>query len=370
MASRLPSRLAVATRAAWHTAGRAFQRRKPTKPRRVLIAHHLLLGDTLMLTPLVAKLREQFPSAEIVMTCPVAYASLYQKHPYGLIAQPYDPRDIATFRALARNPGFDLALVPADNRYSWLARALDAQWVVAFSGDTPAYKNWPIDEFRDYPDTPMAWGDLAATLIEGPEPSAYDPAAWPAPDSAPVTLPSQPYCVVHVGASSPLRHWEPERWRQLGDYLREIGLTVVWSTGKSEAHLLTAIGLRADEHAFAGTLSLAQLWKVLASAQLLVCPDTGIAHLGRVVGVPSVVLFGPGSSILFSGGRFWRNTASVSVGVPDFPCRDENLIFRRSVSWAAHCGRSTVQCDSPKCMQALDLDSVRAAMQKIRVVRS
>jgi len=27
----------------------------PANPRRILIAHHLLLGDTIMLTPLVAK---------------------------------------------------------------------------------------------------------------------------------------------------------------------------------------------------------------------------------------------------------------------------------------------------------------------------
>jgi hypothetical protein len=36
-----------------------------------LIAHHLLLGDTIMLTPLLAKCHARGPEAEIVMTCAV-----------------------------------------------------------------------------------------------------------------------------------------------------------------------------------------------------------------------------------------------------------------------------------------------------------
>ena len=35
----------------------------PSDPRRILVAHHLLLGDTLMLTPLLKKLRTLHPDA-------------------------------------------------------------------------------------------------------------------------------------------------------------------------------------------------------------------------------------------------------------------------------------------------------------------
>ena len=73
-------------------AARANRPRKhPTKVRRVLLAHHLLLGDTLMLTPLIAKLRARYPEAEICMTVPRAIAPLYSTHPYGVRALPWDP---------------------------------------------------------------------------------------------------------------------------------------------------------------------------------------------------------------------------------------------------------------------------------------
>ncbi len=116
---------------------------------------------------------------------------------------------------------------------------------------------------------------------------------------------------------------------------------------------------------YAATLALEQMWRLLAQADLLVCLDTGIAHLGRLVGVPSVVLFGPGSATLFGGGDFWRTIPDRKVFVPDFPCRDENMIFRRHVDWAGHCGRTTLQCSAPKCMHALTVKSVGQAVDDL-----
>ena len=55
MASRFSSRIRVVTFAAWHSLLTLGRRTAPVNPRRILIAHHLLLGDTLMLTPLLAK---------------------------------------------------------------------------------------------------------------------------------------------------------------------------------------------------------------------------------------------------------------------------------------------------------------------------
>ena len=117
---------------------------RPEDPRRILVAHHLLLGDTLMLTPLLKKLRTLHPTADIAMTVPVPIVPLYATQPYGVRALPFDPRDSAA--ALYAEPAFDLAFVPGDNRYAWLAAAMRARWIVAFDGDRPATKSWPVDE--------------------------------------------------------------------------------------------------------------------------------------------------------------------------------------------------------------------------------
>jgi hypothetical protein len=83
-----------------------------------------------------------------------------------------------------------------------------------------------------------------------------------------------------------------------------------------------------------------------------------------------VVLFGPGSATLFGGGEFWGDIPDRKVTIPDFPCRDENMIFRRHLPWAGHCGRTTAQCPAPRCMQALTVDMAITALQSFEAVRA
>jgi ADP-heptose:LPS heptosyltransferase len=369
MASRVWSRpvvfaLAGARMALAALPGRRRVRREP--PRRILIAHHLLLGDTIMLTPLIAKCRARWPEAEIVMSCPIPFVGLYSGRPYGVRALPYDPRDIRTLAALRAAAPYDLALVPADNRVSWLARALGAAWIVAFAGDRPPYKDWPIDELRPYPRTPHAWGDLAAGLVDGAPPAPFREFDWPVPSAAAIALPAAPYCVLHAGASTPLKQWPAARWRSLAERLAQRALTVVLCAGPGEGHLLDAIDPQHRWPRYAGTLSLGELWQLLAGAALLVCPDTGVAHLARLTGTPTVALFGPGSVQLSGAGAFWAGAPFTALTIPDFPCRDQRIVMRREVAWVRRCGRlhgaGPGRCAQPRCMEALSEDMVWQAV--------
>jgi len=363
--SRFPPRLLAALVGAWrHFLGRRPQRR-PENPRRILIAHQLLLGDAIMLTPLIAKLRHNHPAAEIFMLCPPAYAPLYAGRPYGVHILPFDPRSLSDTLALLRAGGFDWALITTENRLSWLARAMGARWIVAFDGDPGRYKNYPIDEFRPFAAAPKAWGELAAELSDGEAPPPYAPAAWPALPCADFPLPQSPYCVLHVGVKTPLRQWPAEKWAALADWLAGQGLQVVWSCGQGEEKLIAAADPQAKFPSYPGNLDLPQLLRLLAHARLVVCPDTGVAHLVHLTGVASVVLYGPGDPAIFSTGEFWRNHPEQKVFVPNMPCRDENLIFRRKLGWGGHCARSTQACAAPLCMDNIGLPAVIAAANRL-----
>ena len=334
-------------------------RKRPVKIRRVLLAHHLLLGDTLMLTPLISKLRAHYPEAEIAMTVPRAIAPLYTTHPYGVRALAWDPRHAnETLFAEAR---FDLAFVAGDNRYAWLAAAMHSRWIVAFAGDPNERKNWPIDELRRYPDLPAAWGDMVATLLDGPLPPPFAPGDWMAPAARPFAAPAQPYAVLHVGASTPLKLWPADRWAALAAWLDARGITPIWSAGRGEEEIIDACDPGKRFASFAGRLDLPQLWHLFANARLLVAPDTGVAHLGRVSGAPTVALFGPGSAVITGAGDFWRNAPYRAVTVDPFPCRDQRVLFRREIEWVRRCARTPAQCPEPRCMHAISLDAVIAA---------
>ena len=348
--------------------GRALALRRrssapPSDPRRILVAHHLLLGDTLMLTPLLKKLRTLHPHADIAMTVDPAIAPLYETRPYGIRALPFHPRHSAA--ALYAEPGFDVAIVPGDNRYAWLAAAMGARWIIAFGGDRPFTKSWQVDHLVGYPDQPGAWGDIVARLIEGPAPAPYAPADWTPPERAGFASPARPYAVLHVGASSPLKQWAPARWRQTAEWLALRGVAPVWSAGAQETTLVDAIDPGRRFASFAGRLALPQLWHLLANAALLVAPDTGVAHLGRIVGVPTVALFGPGSAVLCGAGEFWRNAPYRAVTIDPFRCRDQHVLFKREIAWVRRCGRSVGECPEHLCMPAISVADVENAIASL-----
>ena len=337
----------------------------PRDPRRILVAHHLLLGDTLMLTPLLKKLRMLHPSADIAMTLSRAIAPLYATAPYGVRALPFDPRQSAA--ALYAEAPFDLALVPGDNRYAWLAAAMRARHIVAFAGDRPAIKSWHVDRQVEYAQQPSAWGDLVAQLVEGPAPEPYRTQEWRAPPHVAFVRASPPYAVLHVGASSPLKQWPAPRWLALAGWLAARGIAPVWSAGASEMAVVDAIDAQRRYASFAGRLDLAQMWHLLAGAAVLVAPDTGIAHLGRVVGTPTVALFGPGSAVLCGAGDFWRDAPYRAVTVDPFPCRDQKILFKWEIVWVQRCARTVGECPEHLCMAAISADAVHQAIEELGV---
>jgi len=354
--SRLAGRLALSARVARRWLGGAPKRAVGVE--RILIAHRLLLGDTLMLTPLVKKLRTLHPRVEIHLAMQPAFVPLFATRPYDVIARPLDLHRVASVRELLDDVHFDLAFVPGDNRHSWLAYSAGARQIIAHAGDRPAWKNWPLTDEVPYSATPAAWADMVAMLAPGPAPTPYVPSEWPAPPCRPFARPSAPYVVLHVGASNVLRTWFADRWRELAQQLRARGMTVVLSAGASEIEYAQTVDPEQKIQSFAGALDLPQLWHLLAGARLLICPDTGIAHLGRLTGTCTIALFGQGSPALFGAGDFWRDAPFAAVGEVEFPCRDQHRLFRREVSWVNRCDRRPPACLHARCMEGITVERV------------
>jgi ADP-heptose:LPS heptosyltransferase len=355
--SRLPGRIRIFARAV----------------QRILLAHHLLLGDTLLLTPLIAKLRDQYPHAQIVLACPKAIVPLYEGRPFGVTVVPFDPRDVATVKGVFAAGPFDLGFVLGDNRHSWLALAADCRWIIAHGDDVPAWKNWPVDQSEPYPAKPAAWADLTTELVDGAPPRAYRPGDWPAPRHTELPdahLLKQPYVVLHPGASTQVKRWPDARWRELAQRVEALGYLPVWSGGPGEAALIRTIDPDPHHPNLAGRVGLGELWHLFAGARAVVCPDTGVAHLGRLIGVPTVALFGPGNAQIHGAGRYWSEVPFVPVTIADMPCRDEPMIFRREVAWVRRCDRNAITCvawkgDHAECMGRISVDAVFDGLQNV-----
>ncbi|MFI8567036.1 glycosyltransferase family 9 protein [Rhodococcus sp. NPDC078407] len=102
--------------------------------------------------------------------------------------------------------------------------------------------------------------------------------------------------IVHPGAASRARRWPAPRFAAVARRLRQAGHTVVVTGSAAETSLadevVTSAGLPAAS-SMAGRLSLVDLAALVADARLVLCGDTGMAHLASAYATPSVVLFGP-----------------------------------------------------------------------------
>lgn len=118
--------------------------------------------------------------------------------------------------------------------------------------------------------------------------------------SAPLSV-SAPYAALAVNTSRPEKLWPQQRWIEFATCLSEAGLTSVlfWgnATEKSRVEEIAAVVPGA---VVAPKMTLRECAGVLKHATLAVGVDTGLAHLGAALGVPSVGIIVGTSAALFS----------------------------------------------------------------------
>ncbi|WP_304528902.1 glycosyltransferase family 9 protein [Blastococcus haudaquaticus] len=169
--------------------------------------------------------------------------------------------------------------------------------------DSPGYPGptWYADEHEV-----RRWCRLVSEgLGVDADPDALDLAAPAGPP------PASGVTVVHPGAAHPGRRWPPARFAAVARHLAAQGHDVRITGGPAEVELARTVASVAglgEEAVLAGRTSSLELAAVVAAARLVVCGDTGVAHLASAYRRPSVVLFGPVSPAL------WGPPARAGLG--------------------------------------------------------
>jgi hypothetical protein len=358
MGERFRTRAMVVPRA---LATRLRRRGARGEVRRALVAHNLLLGDTFMLTPLLAKLRERHPQAEVVLLAAPSVVPLYEHRPYGVRALPFKPADASTTQALLREDPFDVAFVPGDNRYSWLAAAMGARHVVAHAAIlAPRATGWWTRSSLSRP-----------TLAPG---ATWSPSSWrarPGPMRAatgqrPAHALSRRHraptrCCTSAGArrsstgSRSAGRRLPRRWRREGFRSRGVPAQArkPWC----------ARGSRRAHASYAGRLDLPQLWRLVEGAR------SHCARYGR--GAPRARRMDPDGDPLRARlghagglGDFWRETPGAR-GPGPVPLPRPAPALPARVEWVRRCGRTLQECPEPRCMHAIEVGEVLAAVGEL-----
>lgn len=102
--------------------------------------------------------------------------------------------------------------------------------------------------------------------------------------------------VLHPGAAFEARRWPVDRYAAVAAALLDRRHDVVVTGSAAERGIGVPLAARAGlppGAVLAGRTTVGELAALVAAARLVVCGDTGTAHLASAFAVPSVVLFGP-----------------------------------------------------------------------------
>ena len=339
-----------------------FRRRRswPDRIERVGVMCSPALGDTLLFSGALEDVRRYFPQAELVHFCMKQNLAAAELIPVAdrrvVIALTKPLQTIREMRAERLDVLLDFTSWQRLTAfYSMMAGArFTAGFRTAGQHRSRGY-DVAIEHRDDRHEVENFRGFLRGLEIPaGCPPSVVVPAGGVNPLAGPRDL-----VVFHPWASgtrSWLREWPEERWIELAQRIGGTGtvFAITGSPGDLERTgplilKMEEAGLRATP--FVGTDGFKGLARMLEGARVLVSVNTGVMHLGAILGTPTVSINGPNRN-----GR-WGPMGPRAVGVeaPGEGCGYLHLGFNFD-------GQAT------DCMERITVEMVEAAVTQVSMV--
>ncbi len=131
--------------------------------------------------------------------------------------------------------------------------------------------------------------------------------------------------VIHPGSGAERKCWPVDRFADLARRLQADGRTVRFTIGEAELDRWPKDALRklADAAQIEQPRDLVELWRLINGASAFIGNDSGPAHLAGMLGVPTIVLYGPTKP------EIWKpigpKVTAISVGSLDAISIDDVL---------------------------------------------
>jgi ADP-heptose:LPS heptosyltransferase len=256
-------------------------------PPRLLVLRALGLGDFLTAVPALRALRRAYAEHELVLAAPRVLEPLVELAE--VADRVLDQAELGPLGWPGKPPDLAVNLHGHGPQSHRVLQEIGARRLVAFDCGEASHRGpaWDPGEHEV-----ARWCRL---LVEGlgirADPRDLGLRAPPVRDLAPSGS-----VVIHPGAAFAARRWPAVRFAEVARRVEDAGYCVVVTGGPGEVELGRAVAARAglpQDRVLAGRTDLLGLASTVAAARLVVCGDTGVAHLASAFATPSVVLFGP-----------------------------------------------------------------------------
>ncbi len=274
----------------------------PARIQKILLIRLDHIGDGILLTPLVRKLRTAFPQAKISAIFSSEVAQVFEGLPgldkVWVLKKHWFSRDFLflfsgeIFRLLLelRREQFDLGLDPrGDLRNILFLSAAKARFRIGYgSSGGGSLLHRELEESYGEHEVERDLKVLAPLgfSTDGKKDNPEIKAGEIHSDA-----PRGTYAVIHAGAGTSAKQWPLDRWKVLVDLLLSQGLTVAL-VGKGENENRLAEFFKTESRVWngVGRLTLPETWAVIQRAQLFIGADSGLAHGAGALNVKTLVL--------------------------------------------------------------------------------
>jgi heptosyltransferase-2 len=326
-------------------------------PKRILVRGVNWLGDAVMTTPALLRLREKFPAAHIAMLTPEKISELWKNHPaVNEVISFSSGEGVFAVGQKLRAGKFDLALVLPNSPRSALEVFLAGipqrigharPWrnfflTQAIPPRTEAVKmhKRTVAEIQKLTATGTVsnlkpqvsnsahqiheYLHLAAALGADPERLAPQLAVTPEEIEAVkkqfgLDKVSQPIFGLNPGAEyGPAKRWPAEKFIAAAKEIQK-QTNCVWLIFGGKGDVPLAKHIESEIRNVSGQTSLRELMALLKCCRVLLTNDTGPMHVAAALGTPVVVPFGSTSPEL-TGPVFSTNATILKSDAPCSPC--------------------------------------------------
>jgi len=290
--------------------------------KKILIIGLSCLGDNLLLTPAIKKIRDIYKKAEIDIVIGQRAVEFVIENPWFSNYIVYD-RKKGLFKLIKkiRKERYDLTV---DFRNSFIPFFLKSKYKLTF------FKNEFFSE-KFYTHESVRIMNFIEPFFGKGEIKLYFP--YPASYKEKIKelfnitgIKSSDRIVTLIpGAKFEGKRWDKEKFAQLAKELIKIyGVKIIITGSKEEKKLTEEVKEMIEEKGvfdFGGKTNLRELAAIYELSDLVVSNDTGSMHLACAVGVPIVAIFGPSNPYRY--GPIGVKNFVVHSDIECFPCKKE-----------------------------------------------
>ncbi len=353
-----------------------------TTPRRILLVQLDHLGDAVLTSPLIERLRAAYPQAAIDVLASASNHELFSANPHvsrvRLAERSWFERRrgrsallsaVWTLGRSLRGSGYDLGidvrgdiltvfvltLAGIPRRVGWtmggggFLLTDTASWIpgrhevesrlallaaLGISDELPARVVVHVDD-ADRVEVASrlreAWNDQEATIAKvrirprgrarrRRSPHVDREPIWDEPDALHAgRFGTPPLLALHLGAGTAAKRWPPGRWRVLIAKFLADGWRIVVVGGPDDVEASVALTTHENLRDWTGLLTVTQTAALLERAELFIGADSGPSHLAAAAGTPSVILFS-GTNRVVQWRPWSRRSLVLRRRVPCAPC--------------------------------------------------